>query len=72
MNPVHFAFLALLFIAVFGTVLVAMRSFAPDPLRQRMDNATGKSTAAPGASAPSPWLARMAVSYTHLTLPTKA
>ena len=29
MNPVHFAFLALLFIAVFGTVLVAMRSFAP-------------------------------------------
>ena len=33
MNPVHIAFLALLFIAVFGTVLVAMRSFAPDPLR---------------------------------------
>lgn len=54
MNPVHIAFLALLFIAVFGTVLVAMRSFAPDPLRQRMDNATGKSAAAPGASPPAP------------------
>ena len=58
MKPVHFAFLALLFIAVFGTVLVAMRSFAPDPRRQRMDTATGKSAAAPGASAPSPWRAR--------------
>ena len=59
MNPVHIAFLALLFIAVFGTALLALRSFAPDPLRQRFDTAAGKAAPPPGAAPPSAWLARI-------------
>ena len=56
MNPVHIAFLALLFIAVFGTALVALRSFSPDPLRQRIDSASGKAPPSPGAPPPNPIL----------------
>jgi tight adherence protein C len=58
MTILHLTFLALIFLAVFGAALLALRMFSPDPVRDRLDAVVGRPTRAPG-SQEGEWLARI-------------
>lgn len=58
MNTLHLAFLALIFLAVFGGALAALRMFSADPVRDRLDAVVGRPARAPG-SQEGEWLARI-------------
>jgi tight adherence protein C len=57
MTSLQFAFLGLLFLAVFGVVLLAMRLFGTSPVQERIDALVDRSSpVAPPGGAPSPWV----------------
>ncbi len=56
MSTTQYALLALLFGAVFGAVLFALRLFASNPVQDRLDVVAGKKPA-PDSGAPRPWVA---------------
>lgn len=58
MSTLHLIFLALIFVAVMGVALLAMRLFAGDPVRDRLDAVIGATSLAPG-SMENEWLARI-------------
>jgi tight adherence protein C len=58
MTTLHLAFLGLLFIAVFGAAMLALRLFSSDPVRNRLDAVIGRPAVAPG-SQEGEWLARI-------------
>ncbi len=58
MSTLHIVFLALIFLGVMGAALLAMRLFAGDPIRDRLDAVVGPVSPAPG-STESEWLARI-------------
>ena len=58
MSTLHLAFLGLIFVAVLGAALLAMRLFAGDPVRDRLDAVIGPVSPAPG-STENEWLARI-------------
>jgi tight adherence protein C len=58
MTTVHLAFLALLFLAVFGTAMLVLRLFSSDPVRNRLDAVVGRPAPVPG-SQEGEWLARI-------------
>lgn len=62
MTTLQLAFLGLVFLAVFGAVMLAMRLFAANPVKDRIDAAVGRAAPAAGGgggSEPSPWVARI-------------
>lgn len=58
MSTLHLVFLALVFLGVMGAALLAMRLFAGDPVRDRLDAVIGPVSPAPG-STENEWLARI-------------
>lgn len=58
MSTLHLAFLTLIFLAVFGATLLALRLFSPDPVRDRLDAVVGRPAASPGGQE-NEWLARI-------------
>ena len=58
MTTLQLAFLGLIFVAVFGVVMLALRLFAANPVQNRLDVAVGRSTAV-ASDEPSPWVARI-------------
>lgn len=48
MTPMQIAFLAIVFLAVFGVALVALHIMAPGPVSSRLDAITGTGRMAPG------------------------
>jgi tight adherence protein C len=58
MTNLHLAFLALLFLAVFGAAFLALRLFSADPVRDRLDAVVGRPARAPG-SQDGEWMARI-------------
>ena len=72
MTTLQLAFLGLIFVAVFGVVMLALRLFAANPVQDRLDVAVGRST--PIASGePNPWVARiikLSGPLAKLSLPT--
>ena len=58
MTNFHLLFLALLFIAVFGAALLALRLFSADPVRDRLDAVVGRTARAPG-NQDGEWVARI-------------
>lgn len=58
MTTLHIAFLGLVFLAVFGAVILVMRVFAANPVQNRLDALVGRPAAAP-SDQPSQWLAQI-------------
>lgn len=58
MTNLHYIFLALLFLAVFGASLLALRLFSSDPVHDRLDEVIGRTSAASGRQG-GEWLARI-------------
>ncbi|MFS0756265.1 type II secretion system F family protein [Noviherbaspirillum sp. 1P10PC] len=58
MSTLHLVYLGMIFVAVMGAALLAMRLFAGDPVRDRLDAVIGPVTPAPG-STENEWLARI-------------
>ena len=58
MSTLHLSFLALIFLAVFGAALLALRLFASDPVRNRLEAVVGRPAPAPG-SQENEWMARI-------------
>lgn len=57
MTTIQLAFLGLLFLAVFGIAMLAMRLFAADPVQNRLEAVAGRSTPLVTAdTGPSPWV----------------
>lgn len=56
MSTIQIAFLALLFVAVFGAFMLVQRLFAPNPLQDRLDVVAGKKVEV-DHDAPRPWVA---------------
>ena len=56
MSTIQLAFLALLFMAVFGAIMLVLRFFETSPLQDRLDVVAGKK-AATDPDAPRPWVA---------------
>ena len=58
MTTIQFAFLGLLFLAVFGVVMLGMRLFAANPVQNRLEAVVGRpAPVAAGSGSPSPWVA---------------
>lgn len=58
MTTIQLAFLALIFLAVFGAVMLALRLFATNPVQSRLDAVVGRPGPVAGGE-PSPWAARI-------------
>lgn len=58
MTTIQLAFLALIFLAVFGAVMLALRLFATNPVQNRLDAVVGRPAPAAGGE-PSPWAAHI-------------
>lgn len=58
MTTIQLAFLALIFLAVFGAVMLALRLFATNPVQNRLDAVVGRPAAVAGG-APGPWVAHI-------------
>lgn len=58
MTPLQLAFLAMLFLLVFGVVMLAQRLFASNPVQDRLDAVIGRPASAAGGE-PSPWVAQI-------------
>lgn len=58
MTIIHLAFLSLVFLAVFGIAMLALRIFATDPVKNRLDAIVGHPTAVVGGET-NPWVARI-------------
>lgn len=58
MTTIQLAFLALIFLAVFGAVMLALRLFATNPVQNRLDAVVGRPAPAVGGE-PSPWAAHI-------------
>ena len=58
MTTLQLAFLGLIFVAVFGVVMLALRLFAANPVQDRLDVAVGRATAI-ASDEPNPWVARI-------------
>jgi tight adherence protein C len=58
MTPIQLVFLAVIFLAVFGVAMLAIRLFTSDPVQDRLDAIVGPP---PGAdsSEPNPWIANI-------------
>ncbi len=72
MTTLQLAFLGLIFVAVFGVVMLALRLFAANPVQDRLDTAVGRSTAI-ASDEPNPWVARiikLSGPLAKLSLPT--
>lgn len=72
MTTLQLAFLGLIFVAVFGVVMLALRLFAANPVQDRLDVAVGRSTPIAGDE-PNPWVARiikLSGPLAKLSLPT--
>lgn len=58
MTTIQLAFLALIFLAVFGAVMLALRLVATNPVQNRLDAVVGRPAPVAGGE-PSPWVARI-------------
>ena len=58
MTTLQIAFLGLLFLAVFGAVMLALRLFAANPVQSRLDAIAGRPAPVAGGEA-DPWVARI-------------
>lgn len=58
MTTLQLAFLGLLFLAVFGAVMLALRLFAENPVQSRLDAIAGRPAPVAGGEA-GPWVARI-------------
>ena len=58
MTTLQLAFLGLLFLAVFGAVMLALRLFAANPVQSRLDAIAGRPAPVAGGEA-DPWVARI-------------
>ena len=58
MTTLHIAFLGLVFLAVFGAVILVMRVFAANPVQNRLDAVVGRPASVP-SDQPSQWLAQI-------------
>jgi tight adherence protein C len=73
MTTLHIAFLALLFVAVFGTAFLVLRIFSSNPVQDRLDAVVGRPAMSPGAQT-SQWVERIAKAtgpLARLSLPDK-
>lgn len=59
MTTLQLAFLGLLFLAVFGAVMLALRLFAANPVQSRLDAIAGRPAPVAGGEAGGPWVARI-------------
>lgn len=57
MSPIQFAFLALVFVAVFGVTLLGFRLFLASPVQHRLDSVTDPNPAGLGTA--NPWMLRI-------------
>lgn len=72
MNSSQIIFLAIIFLAVFGAALAAMYYFVADPVRNRLQNLSGKSTAISAYQSQSNWVekaAKISSPFAKLSLP---
>lgn len=72
MTTLQLAFLGLIFVAVFGVVMLALRLFSANPVQDRLETAVGRSTAI-ASDEPNPWVARiikLSGPLAKLSLPT--
>lgn len=58
MTTIYLAFLSLVFLAVFGIAMLALRLFATNPVQDRLDAIVGRPAAVAGGE-PHPWVARI-------------
>lgn len=58
MTLIQWAFLALLFLTVFGIAMLVLRTFAADPVRERLNAVAGRPATGP-SNEPSVWVARV-------------